>query len=85
MPILPAREEELEPAAGPLHDHTESKCHAIPEGIELFGYQCNEDAVMLDRLSAWHDNLSARGYYRGRVIVNAAPLPCSETTVGVPR
>ena len=71
--------------SGPLHCHRESKCRAIPERIELFWYQCKEEAAMPDRLSVRPDNLSVGGYYRGRVIVNAAPWPCSETTVREPR
>jgi len=60
MSVLSARDDGLEPDPGSLHGHIKSKCRAIPEIIELFGYQCNEDAAMQYKLSGRSDNLSAR-------------------------
>jgi hypothetical protein len=58
MHILPARNEELEPAVGPRHCHTESKCRAISEAIELSGCRSDENAVKRNKLSGRPDNLS---------------------------
>jgi hypothetical protein len=84
MPILLAPQYNLKPVAEPQHCHIYSKCRAIQEHIELLRVQSDEDAVKRDKLSGRTDNLSGE-YYRGRVIVNAVPRPCSETTVSEPR